>query len=182
MSGKIQAGALIWHRDPATVISKVFRDYNPWQVCTSTCGARAGRSRSAFVCDFGVTRPARRVAWTIPGLWQSGAQPRLAEAGGGAARMRRARRSRPTLLRVTLADGVAPPACGDRWSTSGIFQPGPAILNMAAFQTQRRARRARPCGFLDLRDLRGAISLLRQGFAGQAERAVFLVRGHIANC
>ena len=67
---------------------------------------KVGRSRSAFVCDFGVTRPASRVVWAIPGVWQSVAQAPLAEVCGVAARMRRTRRSCPTLLLVTLAGGV----------------------------------------------------------------------------
>ena len=67
---------------------------------------KVGRSRSAFVCDFGVTRPASRVVWAIPGVWQSVAQAPLAEVCGVAARMLRTRRSCPTLLLVTLAGGV----------------------------------------------------------------------------
>ena len=73
-SGKIQAGALIRLRDRATVILKVFRDYNPWQGFHIDVRSEVGRSRSAFVCDFGVTRPASRVAWVIPGLWPFVAQ------------------------------------------------------------------------------------------------------------
>ena len=105
-SGKIQAGALIRLRDRATVILKVFRDYNPWQGFHIDVRSEVERSRSAFVCDFGVTRPASRVVWAIPGVWQSVAQAPLAEVCGVAARMRRTRRSCPTLLLVTLAGGV----------------------------------------------------------------------------
>ena len=86
--------------------------------------SEVGRSRSAFVCDFGVTRPASRFAWAIPAVWQFVLQPHLAEAGGVTARMRRARRSRPTLLLVTLAGGVTPPVCGARWRTLGTIQAG----------------------------------------------------------
>ena len=106
-SGKSQAGALIRLRDRATVILKVFRDYNPWQGFHIDVRSEVGRSRSAFVCDFGVTRPASRVAWAIPGLWPFVAQLNLAEAGGVTARMRRARRSRPTLLRSPMEQIVA---------------------------------------------------------------------------
>ena len=30
---------------------------------------KVGRSRSAYVCDFGMTRPASRFAWAIPAVW-----------------------------------------------------------------------------------------------------------------
>ena len=59
---------------PISIIAKKFRDYNPWQGFHIDVRSEVGRSRSAFVCDFGVTRPASRVAWVIPGLWPFVAQ------------------------------------------------------------------------------------------------------------
>ena len=140
-SGKIQAGALIRLRDRATVILKVFRDYNPWQGFHIDVRSEVGRSRSAFVCDFGVTRPASRVAWVIPGLWPFVAQltkslvivfPRKAQKARNGDREWRFVVASISRRLVTLPRRAAsppecgalgdraPPCCGARWSRSSL--------------------------------------------------------------